>query len=93
MPRQIVEWAQIDRGRGVGASEFLIEPRRDLFQTSLNRRQRFRRRRAFDLAARFGEKSSNLGRLEIGRGARAELLDAVGKFADPPLHPLKRRSA
>ena len=91
--RQIVERARIDRGRSAGARDFLIEPRRDLLQTPLDRDQRLGRRGAFDLPPRFGEKSGHLGRLEMGRGACAELLDAVGEFADPPLHPLERRSA
>ena len=71
--RQVVERARIDRGRSARASDFLIEPRRDLFQTPLDRRQRLGRRGAFDLPPRFGQKRGHLGRLEMGRGACAEL--------------------
>ena len=67
-PRQLVELVRIDRGGSARTSDFLIEPRRDLFETPLDRRQRFGRRGAFDLASRFGQKSGNLGGLEMGRG-------------------------
>ena len=44
--RQVVERAGIDRRGSVRSSDLLIEPRRDLFQTSLDRDKRRWRRRA-----------------------------------------------
>ena len=84
---------RIDRGGSNGASDFLIEPRRDLLQTPLDRRQRFRRRGAFDLPPRFGQKSGISADSKWGAGLAPSCFDAVGEFADLPLHPLERRGA
>ena len=91
--REVVEQARIDCGRSAGTCDFLIEPRRDLLQTPLDRRQRLERRGAFDLPPRLGQKGGHLGRIGMRRGTCAELLDAIGELADPPLHPLERRGA
>ncbi len=91
--RQIIERAWIDCRGSVRASDFLIEPRRDLFQTPLDRGERRWGRRAFDLPTSFLKKRGHLCGLEVGSGTCAELLDAVSQFADLALQPLKRRRA
>ena len=91
--RQVVERARIDRRGSVRASDFLIEPRRDLLETPLDRDERRRGRRAFDLSTGFREKRGHLGGLEVRSGTCAEPLDAVSQFADLALQPLKRRRA
>ena len=78
---------------GVRASNFLIEPRRDLLQAPLDRGERRRGGGAFDLSTGFREKRGHLGGLEVGSGTYAEPLDAVSQFADLALQPLKRRRA
>ena len=91
--RQVVERARIERCGSVRASEFLIEPRRDLLQTPLDRDERRGGRGAFDLPTGFREQRGHLGGLEVGSGTRAKPLDAVGQFADLALQPFERRRA
>ncbi len=91
--RQFVKRSRIDRRGSVRASDFLIEPRRDLLQALLDRDERRRGRGAFDLPTGFGKKLGHLGGFEVRSGTRAEPLDAIGQFADLPLQPFERRRA
>ena len=91
--REVVERGRVDRYGIARAGDFLIEPRRDLFEAPLDRGERRGGRRAFDLLAGFGEPRRHLGRFEVRNGACAESLDAIGELADLPLEPLERRRA
>ncbi len=75
------------------ASDFLIEPRCDLFQATLDRGERRGRRGPFDLPARLLKQRRHLGGFEVGNGTCAKPLDAIGQVPDLPLQPFERRRA
>ncbi len=90
---RVVERTGIERHGSVRASDLPIEPRRNLLETQLDRDERGRGRRAFDLSTGFRKKRGHLGGFEVRSGACAEPLDAVSQFADLTLQPLERRRA
>ena len=90
-PGQVVERARIDRHGSARPSNFLVEPRRDLLQAPLNRRERGRGGRALDLLTGSREQRGQLGGLGMGSRTHTKPLDAVSQLADLALQPLKRR--